>query len=836
VLRYWNCKGYGEPGQKSHPAASTMTENIENSAVPKGPWGTRSLIWVAIRRAGRRSDPGSAVAARSKTCGVSVDRWFGWTKRDLLHVLVLSLAVGLLAGCHTDPNLSKRKYLASGDRYSAQGKYRAAVIQYQNSLKADKNFPDAHFALANTYMHLKEYGSAFQEYSRTVELEPSNYQARIDLGNLLVAGNKLDQAQTQARAVLAAQPNNSDAHALLSAIAIKRGDETRALTEIRLALQLAPKQSTFYDDLARLEMRDPSQVVDAESNLKQAIAYDPKSVNAKLLLSNYYLSTNRLAEAEQVSWQAIATDSKSIAARKNLAAVYIREGEVPKAEQVLRQASHDLSANPQGVRILADYFATSNQLTKARNEFASLVSQFPKNLDLQKGYLRVLIQIKDYATAQSVVNRLMKEDPTDPEVVALNGIVLLSKGKVAEAVSALQSGAKTFPHDGFMQYWLGMAALANGTPALAQQSFQSAVEIEPTAVDALGQLAQIAESEGNADLLSGVAAKSIAALPGYANGYVWRANAEMNQKAFDKAESDLKTAMKLAPQNARACFLLGELRFAQKNFKEGKALLEQSLEYDPNQLDAVRLLVSYDLYMKQPAEAFTLVNAEVQKSPKNSRLLDVLTELQMHQAQFPQAAATAQRAMQLDPSDPEAITLFARIAVQQGQTATAITAWRQWTVAHPNDANALAVLGTLEESSGNPQVAQADYQRSLQMEPQQPLAANNLAYMILQNGGDVEQAMALALIARRAMPHSPNTADTLALAYYKKGNYDLARSLLENALKMEPNNASMEYHLGMVYARLRDGKDAAIHLKKAIVLGHGTTTASDAEKELQKIG
>jgi tetratricopeptide (TPR) repeat protein len=757
-------------------------------------------------------------------------------KGYLLNIVVFSLLAGLLAGCHTDPNVRKLKYLASGNRYSAEGKYQEAAIQYQNSLKADKNFPDAHFALAKTYMQMKAYGAAFQEFSRTVDLQPSNYQARIDLGNLLAAGDQLDQAESQAKAVLAAQPKNADAHALLSAIAIKRGDKQRALAEIRRAVELAPDRAAFYDDLAVLEMQDKSQLADAESNLKKAIALDPKSVNAKLLLCNYYLGTNHLAEAEQAGQQAIATDPKSVVARNSLAQVYVREGEESKAEQVLRQASHDLADNPQGVRILADYFVASNQLNKARSEFADLVSQHPKSLSLQKAYLRVLLQMKDYAAAEPVASRLMKEDSGDPEVVALNGIVLLSKGDAGDAVNALQNGAKDFPQDSFIQYWLGMAALANGTPALAQRSFEQAIAIKPGAIDALQQLAKIAEDQGDADLLSNVAGKAIAAAPNFAGGYVWRARVEMRRSAFDKAEADLKVAMKLAPQNSLAYLELGELRFAQKRFKEGQALLEQSLAYDPNQLQAVRLLVDYDLYMKQPEAAVALVNAQIQKSPKNSGLLDLLTELQIRGQQFQQAAATAQKAMHLNPSDPQAAMLFVGTAVQQGQTASAISAWRQWTVAHPNDANAMALLGMLEESSGNRQAAQADYQRSLKIQPQQPVAANNLAYMMLQDGGNVDVALSLAQIARKAMPNSPNSADTLAWAYYKKGTYEFARNLLEEALKAQPNSATMEYHLGMVYSKMRDRQDAVIHLKKAIALGPGTPTATDAKDELQKIG
>ena len=179
---------------------------------------------------------------------------------------------------------------------------------------------------------------------------------------------------------------------------------------------------------------------------------------------------------------------------------------------------------------------------------------------------------------------------------------------------------------------------------------------------------------------------------------------------------------------------------------------------------------------------------------------------------------------------------YAQIEVQRGQAANAIGAWEQWSATHPNDAAGLAILGTLEESRGDMGKAEAYYKKALQIQPQQPIAANNLAYRMLLNGENVDVALTLAQTARQGMPNSPNTADTLAWAYYYKGAYGFARDLLEDAVKTEPNNATMQYHLGMVYSKLRDKSDAAIHLKKAVSLAPDSPTAKDARAALQGLG
>jgi Tfp pilus assembly protein PilF len=85
------------------------------------------------------------------------------------------------------------------------------------------------------------------------------------------------------------------------------------------------------------------------------------------------------------------------------------------------------------------------------------------------------------------------------------------------------------------------------------------------------------------------------------------------------------------------------------------------------------------------------------------------------------------------------------------------------------------------------------------------------------------------------MPNSPSSADTLAWAYYYKGTYGFARDLLEEAVKTDPNNSTMQYHLGMVYAKMMDKSNAAIHLKKAISLAPDSPPAKDAKAALQGI-
>jgi tetratricopeptide (TPR) repeat protein len=750
-----------------------------------------------------------------------------------VQVAIVLVTAILFAGCHGDPKIRKQKYMDSGERYSAEGRYREATIQFLNALKVDDNFAEAHYALAQAYAHLGQFGPACEQLERTVDIQPSNSRARLDLGNLMFARGRSDEAQIQATAVLATNANDADAHALLSTVASQQGQSDKAFAEIRRAIVLDPARGEFYDALALLEAADPAQASAAESDMKKAISLAPKSLNAKLLLAAYYQRANRLFEAEKIGWSAVATDPRSLTARANVAEVILREGAKDRAEQVVQQAARDFGNDPSKARILADYYAASSQLEKARAEFARLTAKYPKDISLQKGYARVLIRMGDFAGARTLLTNITKKDLNDPEVTALNGILLFKSGNAAGGVNSLLDAVRRLPNDAFIQYWLGKAAQAKGDSDLEETSFRHAAEIDPSNLDVERELARIASQRGEMDLLDSVAQRTVSTLPHLADGYVWRAIVEVDRNQLNQAESDLATALRNDPQCWQAYLEFGKVRLMQKRFADGVSMLEHALDANPASIDALRLLASYDLAQHKPDQAIARVNRQIGKVPQDSRLYDLLAGLEIQTKDMKLAAIAAQKAIQLNAADGEAVELFAQIAISQGQIASAISAWQHWLQDHPTDANALAVLGTLEESSGNLNKAETYYRQALQIQPQQPVAANNLAYRMLENGEQVDVALSLAQIARQAMPNSPITADTLAWAFYHKSAYQYARDLLEGATEVMPDNANMQYHLGMVYSKLHDKRNASVHLKKALSQANDPHTIRDTKAALQ---
>jgi Flp pilus assembly protein TadD len=150
--------------------------------------------------------------------------------------------------------------------------------------------------------------------------------------------------------------------------------------------------------------------------------------------------------------------------------------------------------------------------------------------------------------------------------------------------------------------------------------------------------------------------------------------------------------------------------------------------------------------------------------------------------------------------------------------------------------SAVPTLGMLEESRGNAAKAQELYQKILSLQPNDPIASNNLAFSMLENGGNLDMALSLAQTARRALPDAPAIADALTWAYYRKGNYGLAIPLLEDALHKAPQNANFHYHLGLVFQQSGDKAKAKAQFEKVLELDPKYNKANRIRQALKEVG
>lgn len=760
-------------------------------------------------------------------------------KRDfnLRLALAMLLTVGAASSCSLNPNVRKQDHFARGQRYMEKGDYPAAVIEYSNAIRIDPNFADAHRELANTYLKMHQPDRAYREFAQVVQLLPADYATRMAMTTLLISNRRFPEAQEQTKVLLSQRPNNPAVHALVSSLLAGEGNTKAAIGEIEKAIALSPSQWPQYLSLALLQWKS-SQPVAAEASLKKVIALNPRAAQPRVLLGTFYESQGRSEEAEHLFRDAMAIDTSSMDAREALAKLYIAEGKESDAENILVQANRDLPNVPASFLALSNFYFSTGNLDEAVAVYQALYQTRPKDIQVKKKYIELLIQAKRFDQARQLDNEILNAAPDDSDALLFRSEMQISDGHFAEAIATLQALIKNNPDNGEAHYALGVALKDQGNLNGAEEEWREALRLNPNLLSAERAIADSAMEQGDMRTLQVAATQLIRLQPASPQGYALRALSNINLKQYDQAAAAIQKAIEVAPQSAYGYVQLGNLKLAQNKYDDAVRAYKAALSRNSDSVDAVRGLASAFMAEKETDKAVTAVKSAIAGAPSNSSLYVLLGGILLQdKTNLTAAEANLKKATDLNQHDPLAWILLCEVKSSQGKTDEAIQLGELALRANPGQIGLYLLLGRLSEAKSDWRSAESAYRNAQASNSQNPLISVGLARAMLHTGGNLEVALSLAQKARREMPDSPLAADTVGWVYYQEGLYPLALRSLEDALRLEqskkvPDNAELHYHLGMTYVRLKQKALARQQLQQVLKLNPGDRNADQIRQEL----
>ena len=746
------------------------------------------------------------------------------------------------SACTRDPNVRKQKYLDSGNRYLEAGKVREAGIEFANALKIDPSFAAAHYGLAQVLIKTSAYQGAFQELRKTVELDPNNLKAQLDLGSFLIAASAknptaLDDARKAAEFVLSKDPNNAQAYSLLSNIAVNQGKPAEAMAQIQKAISLAPQDNSLKLNMGVLQAKQKDYAA-AEDTFKKALATDPKSLTGWDFLTKLYAGQQKWPEVEQTLKDAIAANPGVLSLRLELAQFYLSplQKKNEQAQQVIAEAKKVAGDNQDGRSAIAQFEYASGNSEQAFQDFQSLLNDHPKDYLAKGRYAELLLQKGRDDEASKQLDELLKANPNDVIGRMVRAQLWLKQGKNNDALHLLQALAKDDAKNGLVHHFLGVAYAATGDAGQAEAEWREAVRLDPRLVVSYRALAGIAVAKNDVDLLKTCVEGILKADPTSAEGYMRKASLDFAQKNLPAVDADLQKAIDVAPNNPDVYAGFADWKARQGKLADATKLYEQALTVNPATVRAMQGLVAIYANEKQSDKAKARLKEQIAKSPNTGAYYVMLAALQADGKDYAGAEATLKEGMELDKNNQDGYLLLARIKNATGQVDQAISAYQAYSQKYPKDIRPYLAIGEMETVRNNFDGAKQWYQKALAIEPDSPMANNNLAYMMIERNDNIDQAIQMAQAARRKAPENPNIADTLAYGYIKKGVYTSAVDLLEDAIKKDPNSASVHYHLGLAYQKLNNNSKAREQFQKAAQLAPDTAEGVAAKKELQNLG
>ena len=180
--------------------------------------------------------------------------------------------------------------------------------------------------------------------------------------------------------------------------------------------------------------------------------------------------------------------------------------------------------------------------------------------------------------------------------------------------------------------------------------------------------------------------------------------------------------------------------------------------------------------------------------------------------------------------------LLGALYVKQHRTDDALKQFRDVLKQNPRSLTTSTMIGILLQAEGHVAEAERQYQQTIALDPTAAVAANNLAYLYVQENKNLDEALQLAQNAKQRIPDDPHVADTLGWIYVKKNFASLAIPHLEASASKDPNNPVYQYHVGVAYLMAGQGQKAKRALSRALEIKPDFDGAADARRALASIG
>jgi tetratricopeptide (TPR) repeat protein len=273
--------------------------------------------------------------------------------------------------------------------------------------------------------------------------------------------------------------------------------------------------------------------------------------------------------------------------------------------------------------------------------------------------------------------------------------------------------------------------------------------------------------------------------------------------------------------------------------RDEEALLhfEKALATNPRHTEALGLMVGIHLRNKRFETALELCAAYGPKMEEEGEAAFV-SYLQGNifqaQGEFQIAVEYFEAAIEKEPDLPAPYLALARLHVQEGKPEEAISRYRAVVEKYPSLSGYMA-MGAISDQQGKSREAEVFYRKALEIKPDFAPAANNLAWNLAEQEGDLEEALGYARIAKEKLPMNPAVMDTLGWILFLRGSYSEAVSELQNSVARDPDNPVIHFHLGMAYHKNRESDKAREALSKALSLQHDFKGSEEALKILQEI-
>jgi tetratricopeptide (TPR) repeat protein len=511
------------------------------------------------------------------------------------------------------------------------------------------------------------------------------------------------------------------------------------------------------------------------------------------------LQTGDGTGAEQTLKTALEIDPKHAVANRAMAMLYLISNRVPLAESHLK-AYVESTPLPRAKFMLADYYVGANRPADAKAVLEPLTTQAATAVDAQVRLAQIEYP-SDRAAAHARIDGLLGKNAQLVPALLLKGRWLLAEGKPDAALAPAQAAVKASPDNPATHYLAGTVQAQLHDINAAVTSFNEVLRLNPRVAAAQLQLSRLELARGAAAEAVKLAESAVKTVPTSSEARLTLAGTLIAQRDFARAEPLVAALLKEHPNAGGVHALQGMLALAKKDSAGARAAYERAVKLDARSFPATAGLVALDLLEKKSAAALARVEARLAATPDDVRVLLLAARVFAATGQVDRATGVLRRVIELTPADSTAYGMLGQIYIAQGKLNEARNEIDAVAARNPNNIGARTLAAMLSHSTNDLADAKKRYRAILEQSGNAPVAANNLAWILAEEGNDLDEALRLAQRAVADAPERAEIQDTLGWVYYRKELPTLAVPAFEKSTSLAPDNPLYHYHLGLAHAK-----------------------------------
>lgn len=754
-----------------------------------------------------------------------------WNHRILM---VLAVSLGLAACQH-----KAQYHVDRGDQFLKEKRYTEATLEYRTAVQKDNTAVQAYYGLAQIELAQGQTQSAVLNLGIALRVRPDFEPALVSLADIRVrqllsspvlSQEAYDDVEHSAEVLLSKDPQSYDGLRLRGHLNVVDGHYDVAEDLFGRAEKVRPGQPDVQLALANAKARN-GQLAEAEQMAQALIEKHPDFGPAYDFLQLQYSLQKRLEAVDWILKQKADNNPKIADYQLQLASQYLLESKPDDADKIVKRLLADTETFPDARLRVGDFYLRLGNQAGAQKLFEEGVQKDSARLaDYKKRLISLAWGAQRRQEAIQLANDLVKAAPTDAEALHLRASMLLEEGKPENLDQVIADYTKlrtSNPRNPLYPYQIGRVYLLKGNPNQAVALFSEALTVSKNYIPARVGLAELRIAEGQAEKALSQLNDILVTDPGNAKALLLRASALRSLKRFDEASNQLKELAKAAPASTEVQVERGRLYAEQRNFPEAEAIFEGLYRSEGGLRSAIWLAEIYAAEHKSD-KAIQLIEEQVKKDPKSGAARQALATI-AQQTGNPQLALAQLKSMaETDPKNAAVYVRMGLIEKGQGNVDAGLDALRKASDLAPKDTKVLLALSATLQELGKSDEAKNILERVLKLEEDNPVALNNLAYLLSEDGKDLDQALQMAMRATQKEPSSQHFKDTLGTVYLRKGMSENALPIFESLTSADPKNPIYHKHLGMALLQKGERVKARNQFQAALL-------ANNSPKEQQQL-